>query len=122
MLLSSHVLAEVEQLCDRVSILRSGRCVETGSLTDLRHLTRTTVRAETERPPDGLAGLSGVHDLVVEGRRAAFEVDTAELDAALGVLHAAGIRTMSATPPTLEELFLRHYGDTLPVAEPVDAS
>jgi ABC-2 type transport system ATP-binding protein len=96
--------------------------VETGSLADLRHLTRTTVRAETERPPDGLAGLTGVHDLVVEGRRAAFEVDTAELDTVLGVLHAAGIRTMSATPPTLEELFLRHYGDMLPAAEPVDAS
>jgi ABC-2 type transport system ATP-binding protein len=120
-LLSSHVLAEVEQLCDRVSILRSGRCVETGSLADLRHLTRTTVRAETERPPEGLVGLPGVHDLVVEGRRAAFEVDTADLGSALGVLHAAGIRTMSATPPTLEELFLRHYGDTVPAVEPADA-
>ena len=121
-LLSSHVLAEVEQLCDRVSILRAGRCVETGSLADLRHLTRTTVRAETERVADGLAGMAGVHDLVVEGRRAAFEVDTADLDAALGVLHAAGIRTLSATPPTLEELFLRHYGDAVPQSARVDVS
>ena len=112
-LLSSHVLAEVEQLCDRVSIIRAGRCVETGSLADLRHLTRTTVRAETEHAPDGLAVLPGVHDLVVEGRRSAFEVDTPELGTALDVLGRAGIRTLSATPPTLEELFLRHYGDTL---------
>ncbi|WP_374457647.1 ATP-binding cassette domain-containing protein [Nocardioides sp.] len=112
-LLSSHVLAEVEQLCDRVSIIRAGRCVETGSLADLRHLTRTTVRAETELAPDGLARLPGVHDLVVEGHRSAFEVDTANLGAALDLLNRAGIRTLSATPPTLEELFLRHYGDTL---------
>jgi ABC-2 type transport system ATP-binding protein len=112
-LLSSHVLAEVEQLCDRVSIIRAGRCVETGSLADLRHLTRTTVRAETELTPDGLDRLPGVHDLVVEGHRAAFEVDTPDLGAALDVLNRAVLRTLSATPPTLEELFLRHYGDTL---------
>ena len=113
-LLSSHILAEVEELCDRVSIIRAGRCVETGSLADLRHLTRTTVRAETVRPPDALAGMPGVHDLAVDGTRAAFEVDTAQLDTVLGVLRDARIRTLSATPPTLEELFLRHYGEALP--------
>jgi len=113
-LLSSHILAEVEELCDRVSIIRAGRRVETGSLADLRHLTRTTVRSETVRAPTSLTGVAGVHDLTIDGTRAAFEVDTAELDAVLGVLREAGIRTLSATPPTLEELFLRHYGDTLP--------
>jgi ABC-2 type transport system ATP-binding protein len=116
-LLSSHILAEVEELCDRVSIIRAGRRVETGSLADLRHLTRTTVRAETVRPPDAVAGMPGVHDLAIDGNRAAFEVDTAELDAVLGVLRGATIRTLSATPPTLEELFLRHYGETLPPAD-----
>ena len=116
-LLSSHILAEVERLCDRVSIIRSGRTVETGTLSELRHLTRTTVRAETVRPPEGLDALVGVHDLLVEGHRVAFEVDTSELDAALGVLQHAGIGSLTATPPTLEELFLRHYGDELTGAD-----
>ncbi|MGA8245429.1 MAG: ABC transporter ATP-binding protein [Nocardioides sp.] len=112
-LLSSHILAEVERLCDRVSIIRSGRCVETGTLAELRHLTRTSVVAELARPVTGLAELPGVHGLEVQGTRATFEVDTARLDAAVGVLHGAGIRSLTATPPTLEELFLRHYGDEL---------
>jgi ABC-2 type transport system ATP-binding protein len=112
-LLSSHILAEVERLCDRVSIIRSGRCVETGTLAELRHLTRISVVAELVRPATGLAGLPGVHDLDVQGNRAVFEVDTARLDAAVGALHQAGIRSLTATPPTLEELFLRHYGDEL---------
>jgi ABC-2 type transport system ATP-binding protein len=110
-LLSSHILAEVEELGDRVSIIRAGRCVESGTLTELRHLTRTTVRAETSRPVAGLGDLAGVHDLLVDGHRVAFEVDTSALPAALAVLQDAGIGTLTATPPTLEELFLRHYGD-----------
>jgi ABC-2 type transport system ATP-binding protein len=113
-LLSSHILAEVERLCDRVSIIRSGRRVESGTLADLRHLTRTSVVAELVRPVTGLAELPGVHDLEVQGTRAIFEVDTARIDAAIGLLHGAGIRSLTATPPTLEELFLRHYGDELP--------
>ncbi len=112
-LLSSHILAEVERLCDRVSIIRAGRVVESGTLSDLRHLTRTTVRAETRRPPEGLDALSGVHDLLVEGNRVAFEVDTSQLEAPLAALQLVGIRSLTATPPTLEELFLRHYGDEL---------
>jgi len=111
-LLSSHILAEVERLCDRVSIIRAGRRVETGTLSELRHLTRTSVVADTERPA-ALEGLAGVHDLVVEGTRSIFEVDTAVVDEAIGVLHRAGIRSLTATPPTLEELFLRHYGDEI---------
>ena len=110
-LLSSHILAEVERLCDRVSIIRAGRRVESGTLTDLRHLTRTTVRAETTSPVQGLADLPGVHDLVVEGHRVAFEVDTQDLASALAELQEAGIGTLTATPPTLEELFMRHYAD-----------
>jgi ABC-2 type transport system ATP-binding protein len=110
-LLSSHILAEVEALCDRVSIIRAGRTVETGTLSELRHLTRTFVSAETERPPDGFDALPGVHDLVAEGHRVRFDVDTADLDGALRHLTQFGVRTLTSQPPTLEELFLRHYGD-----------
>jgi ABC-2 type transport system ATP-binding protein len=116
-LLSSHILAEVEALCDRVSIIRAGRTVETGTLADLRHLTRTSVSAETERPPTGFDALPGVHDLVVEGRRVRFDVDTAQLDGALRHLTEFGVRTLTSQPPTLEELFLRHYGDELPTPD-----
>ena len=110
-LLSSHILAEVEALCDRVSIIRAGRTVETGTLAELRHLTRTSIAVEAERPPTGLDALPGVHDLVVEGARARFDVDTAELDGAVRALTEFGIRSLTSQPPTLEELFLRHYGD-----------
>jgi ABC-2 type transport system ATP-binding protein len=113
-LLSSHILAEVERLCDRVSIIRAGRCVESGTLGELRHLTRTSVMAELTTAPVGLDALPGVHDLEVEGKRAMFEVDTVELDRAVGALHGAGIVSLTCQPPTLEELFLRHYGDEIP--------
>ncbi|WP_028660783.1 ABC transporter ATP-binding protein [Nocardioides insulae] len=112
-LLSSHILGEVEELCDRVSIIRTGRIVETGTLAELRHLTRTSVRAELAAPAAGLGELAGVHDLIAEGRRVSFSAETDALDAAIGQLSEAGIRTLTSQPPTLEELFLRHYGDIL---------
>lgn len=112
-LLSSHILSEVEALCDRVSIIRSGRVVETGTLAQLRHLTRTAIAAEVDAVPAGLTGLSGVHDAVVEDHRIKLDVDSAALDGVLAALVAGGVRTISASPPTLEELFLRHYGDRL---------
>jgi ABC-2 type transport system ATP-binding protein len=108
-LLSSHILSEVEALCDRVSIIRKGRTVETGSLSDLRHLTRTSISVELATPPNGLAALPGVHDPKIDGRRVSFEVDTAKLDSVLSHLTAAGVRSLVSRPPTLEELFLRHY-------------
>ncbi|MFE1231231.1 ATP-binding cassette domain-containing protein [Streptomyces sp. NPDC059442] len=108
-LLSSHLLSEVESLCDRVSIIRKGRTVETGSLAELRHLTRTSVSAELARTPDGLAALPGVHGLDVRGHRVRLQVDTDKLDAVLRALTATGVRSLTSTPPTLEELFLRHY-------------
>ena len=110
-LLSSHILSEVEELCDRVSIIRGGRTVETGSLADLRHLTRTSVVAELAGPPDGLAGLPGVHDLDVRGHRVRLQVDTDRLNGVLRSLSESGVRSLTSTPPTLEELFLRHYQD-----------
>jgi ABC-2 type transport system ATP-binding protein len=110
-LLSSHILAEVEALCDRVSIIRQGRTVEAGTLADLRHLTRTSVAVDTVRPVTGLESLPGVHDLRVEDHHARFDVDTRDLDAVVRHLSGLGIRTLTSQPPTLEELFLRHYGE-----------
>jgi len=110
-LLSSHILSEVEALCDRVSIIRRGKVVETGTLSDLRHLTRTSIHAELATSPNGIANLPGVHDLDVEGNRVRCEVDTAQLDAVMRQLSASGIKSLVAQPPTLEELFLRHYED-----------
>ncbi|HTA00135.1 MAG TPA: hypothetical protein VK802_07140, partial [Streptosporangiaceae bacterium] len=114
MLLSSHILSEVEALCDRVTIIRAGRTVETGTLTELRHLTRTSIAAELAALPAGLDQLAGVHDLVVDqgqdgGSRVRCEVDSDQLDSLLRLLVAAGVRTLVSQPPTLEELFLRHY-------------
>ncbi|NJC12435.1 ABC-2 type transport system ATP-binding protein [Micromonospora profundi] len=110
-LLSSHVLAEVEALCDRVSIIREGRTVESGTLTELRHLTRTAVTVETARPATGLAELPGVHDVHEVDGRTHLEVEPAHLDELLGRLVHFGVRALTSTPPTLEQLFLRHYGD-----------
>ncbi|MGC4763546.1 ATP-binding cassette domain-containing protein [Micromonospora sp. DT46] len=110
-LLSSHVLAEVEALCDRVSIIREGRTVESGTLTELRHLTRTAVTVETARPATGLAALPGVHDVREVDGRTHLEVEPAHLDELLGHLVRFGVRALTSAPPTLEELFLRHYGD-----------
>jgi len=110
-LLSSHILAEAEALCDRVSIIRGGHIVETGTLADMRHLTRTSISAELAGPPNGLASMAGVHDLVAEGNRVRFEVDSDKLDLVLKQLVSTGVRTLTSQPPTLEELFLRHYED-----------
>jgi ABC-2 type transport system ATP-binding protein len=110
-LLSSHILAEVEALCDRVTIIRNGRAVETGSLADLRHLTRTSIRAEVSGPVTGLAGLPGVHGLESHNSHVSFDVDTAVLGPVLRHLTDAGVRSLVSQPPTLEELFLRHYNN-----------
>jgi ABC-2 type transport system ATP-binding protein len=112
-LLSSHILAEVEALCDRVSIIRNGRNVESGTLSELRHLTRTSIAAETARPVPELASMAGVHDLHTNGTQLRCEVDTAELEPFLRRLTDAGVRSLTSQPPTLEELFLRHYGDRI---------
>ena len=110
-LLSSHILAEAEALADRISIIRAGRVVQSGTLAELRHLTRTTVIAETDRPADGIAEVPGVHDPEVHGHRVTFDVDSDHLDAAVTALAGLGVRSLAAHPPTREELFLRQYGD-----------
>jgi ABC-2 type transport system ATP-binding protein len=110
-LLSSHILAEVEALCDRVSIIRLGRTVESGTLTELRHLTRTAIAVETSQPLAGIDALPGVYDVVVDDHHARFSVDTAQLDTVVRRLAPLGVRSLTSTPPTLEEMFLRHYGE-----------
>ncbi|HEX6499016.1 MAG TPA: ABC transporter ATP-binding protein [Micromonosporaceae bacterium] len=108
-LLSSHILSEVEALCDRVTIVRDGRTVETGTLAELRHLTRTSIEADLAGAAPDLADLPGVYDLRVDDGRVRFDVDTGALDVVLRELASVGVRGLTSRPPTLEELFLRHY-------------
>ncbi|SDT24011.1 ABC transporter ATP-binding protein [Actinopolymorpha singaporensis] len=121
-LLSSHILAEVEALCDRVSIIRRGRTVESGTLAELRHLTRTSIQADLASPPNGLASLPGVHDLQIDGTRVRCEVDTSRLDVLMAELTRSGLRGLTSQPPTLEELFLRHYQDDVSGTEPAEVA
>ncbi len=108
-LLSSHILSEVEALCDRVSIIRLGKTVESGTLAELRHLTRTSITAELARVPSGLSDLAGVTNLDVQGTHVRCSVDGDQLDQLLRGLTAFGVRSLVSQPPTLEDLFLRHY-------------
>ncbi|WP_025273788.1 ABC transporter ATP-binding protein [Haloglycomyces albus] len=112
-LLSSHVMSEVEQLCDNVSIIRQGSIVESGTLDDLRHLTRTQLRATVTQTPAGLAELDGVHDLTVNADTVRAHVDSPALNEVMERLTSAGITSLTVEPPSLEELFLRYYGDEL---------
>jgi ABC-2 type transport system ATP-binding protein len=94
-----------------VSIIRLGRTVETGTLTELRHLTRTAITVETAEPITDVTTLPGVHDAVVNRTHGRFDVDAPHLDAVMRRLSQLGIRSITSSPPTLEEMFLRHYGD-----------
>lgn len=112
-LLSSHILAQVEVLADRISIIRQGKIVESGSLRDLRHLTRTTVTVETDRPVEPLAAVAGVHDLEQIDGQVRFQVDGDSVEEVIRALAPLGVRSITAHPPTLEQLLMRHYGDEL---------
>ncbi|WP_300344070.1 ABC transporter ATP-binding protein [Nesterenkonia sp.] len=112
-LLSSHILAQVEALSDRISIIRAGHIVESGTLSELRHMTRTTIEAETAQPAGFLGELDGVHDARSEGERTVFEVDGEHVQQVMDRLAPLGIRSIVAHPPTLEQLLMRHYGDDL---------
>lgn len=108
-ILSSHILSEVEKLADRVAVIRKGEIVETGTLDDLRHLTRYQYKVETEQEAVGLKELSSVHDLQIKENEATFQADSDVIDEILKTLLLYGVKKLEATPPTLEDLFMRHY-------------
>jgi ABC-2 type transport system ATP-binding protein len=120
-LLSSHILSEVEELCDRVSIIRAGRTVETGTLAELRHLTRTEVAFVHDPAQEAaVAAIPDAHDLVVDSGRVRFTVDSDRVAAVLPELARLQVQGLTVAPPSLEDLFLRHYGDELASVEAVE--
>jgi ABC-2 type transport system ATP-binding protein len=107
--LSSHILAEVEKLCDNVTIIRGGRAVKSGTLSDLRHLMRTTVTVRTRTDGQSLQRVPFVHDFSIADGHYAFSVDRNDLDRATALLTDLGIIDLTVTPASLEDLFLREY-------------
>lgn len=116
-MLSSHILAEVEKLCDRVTIIRHGSAVQSGTLEELRTTTRTAITVSTSRPVDGLEQRDGIHAVHADGAFLRFEVDDHALGGVMSYLATFGIGSLVSQPPTLEELFLREYGDDLATAD-----
>ena len=110
--LSSHIMSEVERLCDRVGIIREGQLVEVGTLDDLRHLTSYTMTVSTERTIEGIENIDGVYDIAKEADSIKFQVNTDKMGAVINHLTPFGIKKLESTPPSLEELFMRHYGAT----------
>ncbi|WP_077706965.1 ABC transporter ATP-binding protein [Virgibacillus dokdonensis] len=108
-LLSSHILSEVEKLCDHVGIIRQGEIIESGSLREMRHLTRTNLLVETKQPILDLEKQIGVHEIEKEGVEVTFQVDTENLDQIIRYVSTFGITKLESAPPTLEDLFMRHY-------------
>ena len=108
-LLSSHILSEMEALCERVTIIRAGRTVESGTLESMRHLSRTSIKAELLGDPGDLSRIKGVEDVSIEGDILRAQVDGRALGELIRVLGDTGVRSLVSQPPTLEELFLRHY-------------
>jgi len=107
--LSSHILSEVEKLCDRVSIIRQGKIIETGTLDELRHLTRTGIFVQTRETIPDLNELKGVHDVEIKDKSVYFQVDTEELGNVIKYISQFGILKLESASPTLEDLFMRHY-------------
>ncbi|QNE37730.1 ABC transporter ATP-binding protein [Leifsonia shinshuensis] len=121
-LLSSHILSEVEQLCDRVSIIREGKTVESGTLDELRHLTRTEISFAADGMTDEqLARIPDAHDLRTDNGRVKFTADSDGLPPVLAALADLNAKSLTVAPPSLEELFLRHYGDELAGVDKLEA-
>ena len=109
--LSSHIMSEVEQLCDKVGIIREGKLVETGTLSEMRHLTRVKMNVETEKAVEGLTQLKGIHDLADNSGSLSFQVDSTELAAVISFISKYGVKKLESAPPSLEDLFMRHYSN-----------
>jgi len=109
-LLSSHILGETEALCQRVTIIRAGKTVESGTLESMRHLSRTSIQAEMLSQPGDISTIAGVEDVSIEGNTLRAQVDGESIGEVIRVLGDAGVRSLISQPPSLEELFLRHYG------------
>lgn len=108
-LLSSHILSEVERLADKIVIIRQGEIVESGSLDEMRHLTRSVITLESDKDLTPLVTMEGVHDFSQEKDQAEFSVDHEHLNEVLRTAATIGIRNIQSAPPTLEDLFIRHY-------------
>ena len=111
-LLSSHILSEVEKMCDRIAIIREGEIIETGDLNSMRHLTRLEIAVETKEPLDGIEQLAGVHTAHFSGdahRKAVLSVDRDQMTQIMIFLAEKQIINLTSTPPTLEDLFMRYY-------------
>jgi ABC-2 type transport system ATP-binding protein len=106
---SSHILSEMEAMCERLTIIRAGKTVETGTLESMRHLSRTSIKAELLGDPGDLSRIKGVEDISIEGNILHAHVDADSLGELIRVLGDTGVRSLVSQPPTLEELFLRHY-------------
>ena len=116
-LLSSHILEEVEALCNKVSIIKEGEIIESGTFTELRHLTRTSMAVGSKNPIKGLENLEGVHNLMVDGDNVKFSVDTEKIESVLKYISQYQVNSLISNPPTLEELFIRYYSDETPSNE-----
>ncbi|MCL2409198.1 MAG: ABC transporter ATP-binding protein [Oscillospiraceae bacterium] len=108
-LLSSHIMSEVEELCDRVGIIRRGKLIDTGTLEALRHMTQITMKVETSVPLDGLENIGGVHNIALTDSGTTFQVDNSAIGEVVAHISKFGVKKLESTPPTLEDIFIRHY-------------
>jgi len=107
--LSSHIMSEVEKLCDRIAIIKEGTIVETGTLDEMRHLTRMSMTIQTETPIEGLAQVKGVHEIMEHQGGLTFQVDSDNISGVVSYIGKFGVKKLESAPPTLEDLFMRHY-------------
>ena len=107
--LSSHIMSEVEKLCDRIAIIKEGEIVETGTFDEMRHLTRMSMTIQTDTPVEGLAQVKGVHDITEHQDELTFQVDSEDIGGVISFIGKFGVRKIESAPPTLEDLFMRHY-------------
>ena len=110
-LLSSHILSEVEKLCDHVSIIRKGKIIEEGTLEELRHLTRTNFEVTSSENLEGLENIEGIHQVERENTTTTFQVDSENVNEVIQLLSQYKITHLTSAPPRLEDLFIRYYDD-----------